>query len=475
VRRRAGIGVVSAGLLVAALSLGLSAFASGGTGGGSTFQAEFQDARGLVEGNDVRVDGAPAGSVEDMKLTDHGTALVTMKLDDGIPRPTADASAAIRPVDLLGDTYMALEPGDAQTPLQGPIPTSRTLNAPRLDDLLRTFGEPQRDALRILLVEGGVALDRRGADLNKAALELSPALRAADGAMRELGSQNADLRSFVSNAEHVTSQAADRNGNLGSLVESLDATLSATASSSGDLDRSLAGLPPTLTQIQSTTGRLTSTARAALPLAQSLERTAPGLSRAAEQLGPFLGSTREAADQLHPTISRASDLLAENAGTFAALRTGLGQATADSPTFQRFMDAVKPAAPAISAGFFKNFPDQATEPGNQPFDPFADPRRHYWRGAAVLTCQTFGLRIHPGCLADFLKSGAASSSGFDLNSPKNDSSGAGSGTSQLPLPSLGQVQKALPDLSHPNLPSPPSGPAPSSGGAGSLLNFLLGR
>jgi phospholipid/cholesterol/gamma-HCH transport system substrate-binding protein len=463
--RRIGTVLVLAVVLLVPLAFGLRAFAAGGSSGDSTFQAEFQDARGLVEGNDVRVDGAPAGTVEDMKLTDHGTALVTMKLDDGIQRPTADATAAIRPVDLLGDTYLALDPGDAQTQLQGAIPVSRTLNAPRLDDLLRTFGEPQRQALKVLLVEGGVALDRRGADLNRAAIELSPALRAADGAMRELGSQNADLRSFVSDAEKVTSHAAGRNEDLGNLVDSLDTTLSATASSSGDLDRSLAELPQTLTRIQSTTGHLTSTARAALPLARSLESTAPGLSQAAIRLGPFLRSTRKAAQDLHPTISKASSLLSENGDAFAALRTGLGQAIADSPTFTRFMDAVEPAAPAISAGFFKNFPDQATEPGNQPFDPFADSRRHYWRGAAVITCQTFGLRIHPGCLADFLKSGA-SGAGFDLGQVKTPEAKTTPGSGQPALPSV-------PDLSKPNLPATPAPVSPKE--TGSLLDFLLGR
>lgn len=463
---RIASGLVLAMLVLAPLTFALRALATGGSPGGSTFQAEFQDARGLVSGNDVRVDGAPAGTVEDMQLTDRGTAMVTMKLDDGIQRPTADATAAIRPVDLLGDTYLALDPGSSPAPLQGAIPLSRTLNAPRLDDLLRVFGEPQREALRVLLVEGGVALDRRGADLNKAALELSPALRAADGAMRELGSQNADLRSFVRDAERVTSQAAGRNRDLGHLVDSLDTTLSATASSSDGLDRSLAALPPTLAQVRSTTGRLSSTAQAALPLARSLQTTAPGLSEAAVRLGPFLRSTRRAAQELHPTISKAASLLSDNGGTFAALRQGLGQAVNDSPSLDRFMNAVEPAAPAISAGFFKNFPDQAAEPGKQPFDPFADPRRHYWRGAAVLTCQTFGVRIHPGCLEDFLKAGGSArakqgGAGLGLG-------GTAHGTSRLPLPSLGQVQNALPKI--------PSGQAPvSPQGTDNLLNFLLGR
>ena len=77
------------------------------------------------------------------------------------------------------------------------------------------------------------------------------------------------------------------------------------------------------------------------------------------------------------------------------------------------MDAVVPAAPAISEGFFVNFPDQAAEPGNQPFDPFTDPRRHYWRGAAVVGCETFGVKVEPNCMANVLatlKRGAKSRS-----------------------------------------------------------------
>ena len=44
---------------------------------------------------------------------------------------------------------------------------------------------------------------------------------------------------------------------------------------------------------------------------------------------------------------------------------------------------------------------------------------------------------------------------------------------QPPLPSLGDVEKALPDLSQPNLPSTPAPPSPKD--TGSLLDFLLGR
>ena len=66
------------------------------------------------------------------------------------------------------------------------------------------------------------------------------------------------------------------------------------------------------------------------------------------------------------------------------------------------MSALVPAAAPISDGFFVNFTDEAAEPGDQPFDPFADPARHYWRGAAVLSCEAFGVKIAPNCLDQFL-------------------------------------------------------------------------
>jgi hypothetical protein len=62
------------------------------------------------------------------------------------------------------------------------------------------------------------------------------------------------------------------------------------------------------------------------------------------------------------------------------------------------MAEVDQAAPGIAQGFFVDFPDQADESGKQPFDPFADPRRAYWRGAAVFSCEAFGVPVAPGCL-----------------------------------------------------------------------------
>jgi virulence factor Mce-like protein len=475
-------------VVLAVVSLGASG------GGERTIEAEFASARGLVPGNDVRINGAPAGSVSGMELTDNGTALVTIELHDGIDPPRADASAAIRPVDLIGDNYVALDPGRDDAELDTAIPTSRTLDVPRLDDLLRSFGDSERTALKVLLVEGGVALDDRGEDLNRTALALRPALQAADDVTGELGSQSAQLRSFITDAERVTRQAADRGKDLGRAVGALDATLHATADNSDSLDATLAGLPGTLDDLDAVAGRLDGTARAATPLSDSVRRAAPGLSEAAGKAEPFLRSVGEAAGKLHPTLQLAGRTLQRSKPTFDALDSGLGDVIASNGDLRDFADVLVPAAPAISQGFFVNFPDQAAEPGKQPFDPFADPRRHYWRGAAVLTCQSFGVPIKPGCLTDFVSrilpkpSSGDGAKGKDSKGGKEAGGNASSGNGAAPGSgstaagdegSPGAPDSGLP-LPGNDLPLPGSGASSGSSQAAApspvsdLLDFIFG-
>jgi len=378
------------------------------SGGDPVIRAEFTDARGLVGGNDVRINGAPAGTVTSLTLTARGIAMVTMRLDSGLPsalRPRADATAAIRPVDLLGDNYVALEPGRAPAPLRGPIPTSRTLNAPRLSDLLSVFREPVRTGLQAILVELGKSLDQRGADLNQAALALRPTLQAADSVMRELGSQNADLRSVIVDSEAVTAQTAAHNEDLGRSVSDLNQLVQTTSQHLPGVGAGLAILPTTLQELTTTAADLKSTAYRAQPLAAVLQQIAPHLSTAAGQLPSFLHATTAAARHLHPTLRTAAAVLRAADPSLYALGTGLSRFPPISAPLAAFARAIAVAAPPISEGFFVNFPDQGSEPGNQPFDPFANALRDYWRGAGVMTCQAFGVPIAPGCLTNWLASG----------------------------------------------------------------------
>jgi len=397
----------SIALLAAMAALALAGWLLLRPAGGMLVRAYFTDARGLVPGNDVRINGAPAGTVTAISLAPNDQALVSMRLDSDIPyAPRDNATAAIRPVDLLGDSYVALTLGSGPRRLRGAIPASRTLDAPQLSDLLSAFRAPQRAALGALLVGMGETLDARGADLNQAALELRPALQAADGVLGELGSQNADLQQAILDAERITAQAAARNRALGQTVGDLDELVSLTAGHLRGLDAGLQTFPQTLRQLSLTASELQGTARAATPLAGALERVAPPLAQTAQRLPRFLGALRGAAAALHPALSGATSLLTQGDPSIYALGSGLAALRAAGGDLARFAGDLEAAAPDIVQGFFVNFPAEATEPGNQPGDPFANPLRHYWRGAGVFSCESFGLPIAPGCLSRFLAAGA---------------------------------------------------------------------
>src|SRR5581483_11461288 len=120
----------------------------------------------------------------------------------------ADASPSVRDADLLGDVYLALDPGRAPAPLRGPIPPSRTFAATDVQDVFDTFDAPTRAALQTLIVELGTALDARGIDLNHAVEQLAPAVGAVDRISGQLSSQNAQLQRLIDSAQGLTAQLA---------------------------------------------------------------------------------------------------------------------------------------------------------------------------------------------------------------------------------------------------------------------------
>lgn len=467
---------------LAALALAASALGVAGIAGVSasddatTATAEFTSARGLVERAEVRLGGAPAGSVERIALTDRGTARVTLRLHDGLPSLRRDATAAIRPVDLLGDVYVELSPGGAAEPLDGPIPVARTSNAPRLDELLATFDDPTRAGLRALLAESGRALGGRGGELGRAAIALRPALEAADGVLDELADQNAALGDLVVDTERAVTGLARRDDDVRGAIGGLDRLLAATDRRRTELDRGVAGLPALLRRARSTSRRLAATAATARPLAADLGAAAPPLAAALDELPPFTAGLRRAAGDLGPTLAALRGTLTDGAPALRSLAAGLGSFTAIAPELDGLLAIVQRAAPAISEGFFVNFADQGAEPGTQPFDPFTDPRRTYWRGAAVLSCEAFGVPVRPGCLAD-VPGAAAADRGTRRSRRSPGTTGRPTPQAAAPTPApapserprvpgtlLPEVQRALEDTL-----------APTRRGTGDLLDFLLGR
>jgi virulence factor Mce-like protein len=436
------VAIFSALLLAAAV--GTLWVTSHSHGGGATVRAEFDDVYPLLPGMHVRVDGAIAGQVESIEVADDGEAIVTMDLFDGTSPPRADASAAIRQQDITGDSYVALDLGTGAKPLGDTMITSRrTIVAPRFDDLLNSFDEPVRQGLKLILIEVGKGLERRGDDLNGAILALRPGLEAANEALSEVRSQNAALRGLVADAEAVTSQASSRTHELGQLIDSLSTTLTTTAQHSDGLDAALEKLPQTAADTRDVLAELTRFATDARPLARTLADSAPDLAVTLRRFGPFLDDAKATMDAVGPTLKLVENLLVKSLPTLRAapdrvLTAPLDIAAAAGAVLDTLIGEPDLQKALFSADGYGSGPKSkddvglgavAVEHGDQQGYEGNDPQRTFLRAETVLTCETFGQPIRPGCLDDAIAAmahhGATAHGAGAGNAGSGDTAGGG--------------------------------------------------
>jgi virulence factor Mce-like protein len=430
--------------------------------GGTEVRAEFRDVYPLLEGMDVRQYGSLAGTVREIEVTDRGTVVVTMVMRKYADPVHADASAAIRQQDVTGNSYLALEPGKARAALgDRVIPMSRTLVAPRFEDLLNAFDKPVQQGTQIILSQIGVMMDKRGQDLNRAALTLRPALSAAHQALSEVASQNRTLRALIADAERVTGQVAGSSRQLGSLVESLAATARTTAERAPALDRALEAAPRTTDAAARTLARLTNAAVAARPLARTLGRAAPQIERTARAINPFLEDVPPILDDAESTLGLVDKLLVAARPTLEASPKRALTAPFDvAGSAGRLLNTLlgnKDLLPGLfGASDYGKGPAGNTrvglaamgvERGNQAGYPGDyDPLRYFLRAVTIPSCESFGLPIEPGCLARAAGRRSRASAREPASAPKRPA---------VPAPRLPQTAVPRPSPSLPRLPKLP--------------------
>ena len=110
----------------------------GGTG--YELVAKFRKAEGIDVGGDVRIAGVKVGSISGMEL-DLKTyfATVTFAIDDEVKVPD-DSLAKITSASLLGDSYIAIDPGGSDLMLEPGEELAFTQGSISITDLIVKFG-----------------------------------------------------------------------------------------------------------------------------------------------------------------------------------------------------------------------------------------------------------------------------------------------------------------------------------------------
>jgi len=141
VQERNPVAVALVGLIVLAL-LGITAYKADAlpfVGGGTGYTADFTEAAGLDEGDEVRIAGVKVGEVTSVALAG-AKVRVSFKVEGAWIGDSSTAAIAIK--TLLGEKFLAVDPlgTRSQDPAE-PIPTSRTTSPFDVTQALNGLGE----------------------------------------------------------------------------------------------------------------------------------------------------------------------------------------------------------------------------------------------------------------------------------------------------------------------------------------------
>lgn len=182
-------------------------------GAGPRYTAEFTEAAGMKEGNEVRISGIRVGQVKAIELNGNKVEM-SFTADGGELGDQTRASIEVK--DLLGQKYLALEPaGSGELDPDTPIPVSRTRSpydvAEALSGLSETVGEIDTPRL----AESMRVLSDTFANSPQ---EIRGALKGLTRLSRTISSRDAQLKQLLGNTNEVTSVLADRRNAFSRLV-----------------------------------------------------------------------------------------------------------------------------------------------------------------------------------------------------------------------------------------------------------------
>jgi ABC-type transporter Mla subunit MlaD len=352
--RRLGLIITFCGV-AAVLAIGLASSRAQGSSTGR-FDVIFDDARGLVGGQVVKVAGARAGTIQDVTVTPQFKARIEATVDSRFMPLHRDATCTIRPEGLIAENYIDCDPGTANSPVlkasrQHPptIPVSNTTEPVSLLDLFNIFNLPTRERFSVLVSELGIGTAARGDDFNDILRRANPALALARQAISVLARQRDQLATIVDATSKIAADGAGNTANVQRFLDSASALTRLTAAHTDPLSRSINLLPGLLTAADPALQQLDVVARAGTPLVQQLHAAVPALTRVQNDIGPFAAAAKPALSSLRKTLRQATGAIRDTTPLVGTVRR---YAQSSLPGTQLF---AKLGSNLQQRGFVENF------------------------------------------------------------------------------------------------------------------------
>lgn len=260
----------------------------------AAYNALFSNASGLEGGNFVRIAGVEVGKVASVTLHQNGTVDVAFTLDKDMPL-TEGTRAAIRYENLIGDRYLALEPGPGSVRKLQPgqtIPLPQTAPALDVDALIGGF----RPLFRALDPEQVNALSGQ--------------------LLTVFQGQGGTISSVLAQTSALTGTLADRDELIGQVITNLNTVLGTFTARddefAGSLDRLaelVAGLADRRTDIATGTAYLNAAAASVTDLLTEARRPLQDTVAQTDRVTGQIMSDHDFVDDLVKTLPDAYQIL----------------------------------------------------------------------------------------------------------------------------------------------------------------------
>jgi phospholipid/cholesterol/gamma-HCH transport system substrate-binding protein len=277
-----------------------------------TVKAQFQNASGLVTGNNVLIGTAAVGTVSSIGLTANGLANVTLHLH-GVGELHQGTVARIYEDSLSGIAakYVELEPGPASAPVinsGGTIGHGQTYSEVNLDELFNTLDAKTRRGLSNLIQGEAASLRGKGPAANRTLEYLAPGLSSASQVTKELTRDEPSFDGLLVQGAKAMQTLASKSNELTELVSNTSQTAAAVDRQSQALQQSLDLLPGVLRRSTTTFAGLDTTLDALTPV---VDASKPNLA----QLAQFESALNTTSKQALPTVGQLNDLISNPSGS----------------------------------------------------------------------------------------------------------------------------------------------------------------
>jgi ABC-type transporter Mla subunit MlaD len=301
--------------VLVAVAGALGALVLGTTAQGSStaqIDAIFDDAKGLVGGQVLKIAGAQAGTIDNVVLTKNYKARIEMTVDSRFMPFRQNATCTILAEGLISENYVECDPGSANSPplpaIGGrppTVPVTHTTEPVSLVDLFNIFNAPTRERFTVLVNELGIGTAGEGQNINAILLRANPSLALARQVTSILVQQNTQLARAIDATSSIAASLSANTTGLQGFLDSAAALSRTTANHRSNLALAINRLPGLLAAAQPSLQQLNTVAVDGTPLVQQIDASVPALNRVAADLGPFVATAKPGLAKLGNVLDSA--------------------------------------------------------------------------------------------------------------------------------------------------------------------------